>query len=214
MKRQLLLGMLLAGLASGAILVDRIAVIVGQQVIKASDVDRDLRVTAFLNRQPLDSSPAARRKAAERLVDQEIIRRDVATQGYSRPSDSDAEAMIARITRDRFHGSEAQLKAALSRYGLTRDLLREQLLWQLTVLRFIDQRFRPGVLVTDEEVQAYYNEHLGDLKREYPNDFRFATLSPKIRTSLEGQRIDQEFEAWLEQARTRNRIEYKEAAFQ
>ena len=33
-----------------------------------------------------------------------------------------------------------QLRAALAKYGLTEELLREQLVWQLTVLRFIDQR--------------------------------------------------------------------------
>ncbi len=213
MKPMLIL-CLAAAAACGAVVVDRIAVIVGQQVIKASDVERDLRVTAFLNRQPVDLSAPARRRAAERLVDQQIIRKAMSADGYPRPSESDAERMLTEITRDRFNGSEAQLKAALVRYGLTRELLRDQLLWQLTVLRFIDERFRPGILVTDEEVRAYYDQHLNDLKREYPKDSGFNALSLKIRASLEGQRIDQEFESWLDQARKRDRIEYKDAAFQ
>jgi hypothetical protein len=212
--RLLLTLVVASGTMNGAVLIDRIAVIVGKQAIKSSDVDRDLRVTAFINSQPLDLGAAARRKAADRLVDQQIVRTEISVQGYSRPTDADAEQLLQQITNDRFHGSATQLQSALVRYGLSRALLREQLLWQLTVLRFIDQRFRPGILVTDEEVRAYYDQHLADLRREYAKDFTFETLSQKIRASLEGERIDQEFETWLDQARKRNRIEYKDAAFQ
>jgi hypothetical protein len=209
-----LLALLIAAIVAGApVLVDRIAVIVGKQVIKTSDVDRDVRVTCFINRQQIDLSAAARRKAAERLVDQLIIRQEVSEQGYSRASDADASELLNEITRERFQGSDALLKAALLRYGLTKEILDEQLLWQLTVLRYIDQRFRPGVMVTDEEIQAYYNAHLSEFKREYPKDFSLQTLSPKIKTSVEGERVDKEFDAWLDEARKRNRIEYKEAAF-
>ena len=212
--KPLLILLLVSGAASGSVVIDRIAVIVGKRVIKSSDVDRDLRVTAFINRQPLDLSAAARRTAAKRLVDQQIIRQELSAQGYSRPSDGDANQMLQQITKERFQGSTPLLQSALVRYGLSKDILRERLLWQLTVLRFIDQRFRPGILVTDEDVRAYYDQHLADLKREYPKDSSFQALSTKIRNSLEGQRIDQEFEAWLDEARKRNRIEYKEAAFQ
>ena len=59
---------------AGAVLIDRIAVIVGTHVVKASDVDRDLRLTSFINRQQMDFTSAAKRKAADRLVDQQIIR--------------------------------------------------------------------------------------------------------------------------------------------
>jgi hypothetical protein len=89
-----------------------------------------------------------------------------------------------------------------------------QLLWQLTVLRFIDERFRPGILLTDEEVRDYYNLHLAELKREYPKEQGYEALAPRIRTSLEGERINQQFETWLDDARKRDRIEYKPGAFQ
>src|SRR5690242_2766095 len=45
--------LLLASVLEGAVVIDRMAVIVGQHVIKASDVDRDLRLTEFMNREPL-----------------------------------------------------------------------------------------------------------------------------------------------------------------
>jgi hypothetical protein len=198
----------------GAVIVDRIAVIVGNQVIKTSDIDRDIRLTAFLNREKPNFSSDAKRKSAERLIDQAIIRQQIATGGYRRPSDSEADGLLKQLRQDRFGGSEQQLRAALNAYGITEDQLRAHLLWQLTVIRFIDQRFRPGVLVSDEEVRAYYDQHLAELKRQYPRNNSFEELAPKIRASLEGERINQTFAEWLDQARKRTRIEYREVAFQ
>jgi hypothetical protein len=200
-------------LVQGPVVIDRIAVIAGKHVIKTSDIERDLRVTAFLNREPLAITPDRKRKAADRLVDQAIIRDEIATGEYHRASDSDAKTMLDQIRRDRFGGSEARLSQAIEQYGLTESQLREYLLWQLTVLRFIDERFRPGVLIDDEDVRKYYEQHLNELKRKYPTDNSFAALEPKIRNLLEGERINQEFEAWLDGARKRLRIEYIQGAF-
>ena len=206
--------LILASSFSRAVVIDRIAVIVGKHVIKTSDIDRDLRVAAFLNREPLRLTSDTKRKAAERLVDQEIIRQEVATGAYRRATDADADALTNQIRKDRWGGSEARFRAALSQYGLSEAALHEQLLWQLTVLRFIDQRFRPGVLVTDEEVRQYYDTHISELRRENPGNSSFEALAPKIRAVLEGERINQEFEAWLQQARKRNHIEYRQGAFE
>ena len=89
-----------------------------------------------------------------------------------------------------------------------------ELQWQLDVLKFIDQRFRPGVLVTDEEVRAYYDRHLADLQRQFPQLKTFEAMEPKIRASLEGERLNQNFENWLVEARKREHIEYRQGAFQ
>lgn len=198
----------------GAVVIDRVVITMGRQVIKLSDMKRDLLLTQFMNREPVNVGPDALRKSAERLIDQTIIRNEIVRGTYRRPSDSEADDLVAVLRRDRFGGSESRLREELSRYGLTGNQLREQLIWQLTVLRFIDQRFRPGVLVTDEEVRAYYEQHLADLKRRYPQQNSFEALEPKIRASLEGERINQNFVDWLAEARKRNRIDYQQEAFQ
>jgi hypothetical protein len=212
--RRFVLLLTIASVSSAVVVLDRMAVIVNKHVIKTSDIDWDLRVTEFLNREPLNFSPQAKRQSAERLIDQEIIRQEIVTGNYRRPPDSDAAALLAQLRRDRFGESDLRMREALQRYGITEDQLREQLLWQLTVLSFIDQRFRPAVVVTDEEVRAYYDQHLAELRRQYPDDNSFEALGPKIRSLLEGQRINESFNQWLEQARKRARIEYKQEAFQ
>jgi hypothetical protein len=41
--------LLFCGVLAGAVVIDRIAVIVGKHAIKSSNIGRDLRVTQFLN---------------------------------------------------------------------------------------------------------------------------------------------------------------------
>ena len=121
--------------------------------------------------------------------------------------------MLEQIRKDRFGGSDTRLRQGLAPYGFGEDQLQEYLLWQLTVLRFIDERFRPSVLIEDQDVRNYYDQHQAELRREYPADSSFATLEPKIRTLLEGQKVNEEFESWLDGARRRQRIQYLEGAF-
>lgn len=199
-----LLTLVIATVLGAAVVVDRVAVIVGTRVVKASDIERDLRASQMLNREPVNLSSDARRKVAVRLIDQELIRQEIANGGYRQPSRQDVDGFLAQLRRDRFSGSDAQLRSALKDYGISEAQFREYLLWQLTVLRFIDERFRPGVLVTDEDVRAYSDEHRADLKKD----------EPKIREIITGERVNQLFEEWLEQARRRVRVEYRDGAFQ
>jgi hypothetical protein len=205
---------LLAGFLGAAVVLDRIAVIVGNHAVKTSDIDRDLRLTEFLNRQPLNRSAAAKHDAAERLITQQIIRDEILSGGYRRPAESDADQLEAQLKRDRAANSDSRLRLELQRYGLTEAELHDQLLWQLTVLQFIDQRFRQEVQVSDADIRKYYDEHRAELRKQYPNASSFEALEPKIRSSLEGEAINQRFNEWLDQNRMRYRIQYQQGALE
>jgi hypothetical protein len=212
--RDLILTLGFTAMVSGAVILDRIAVIAGAHIIKASDIDRDIRLTDFLNRVPLNFSAAVKREAAERLIEQQIIRDEIVSGGYRRPPESEATTLEAELLRDRFAGSRERLRGALQRDGLTESDLHAQLLWQITVLQFIDQRFRGGIVVTDDEVRDYYDQHSAQLSKQNAKDNSREALEPKIRTMLEGQRINDAFNQWLDQARKSEKVEFKPGAFE
>ncbi|MEP6716029.1 MAG: hypothetical protein ABJC09_10680, partial [Terriglobia bacterium] len=160
------------------------------------------------NRGSSAETPEAKRKSAERLVDQQIIRNEVSTGGYERATDADAGAMLKQIRNERFNARDDLLKRSMTEYRLTDEQVQAQLVWQLTVLKFIEQRFRAGVLVTDDEVRAWYDQHPEVQK------VSFAKAAPQIRTTLEGNLINKDFETWLDDARKNTHVEYREAAFQ
>ncbi|HEY4089184.1 MAG TPA: hypothetical protein VGM43_24815 [Bryobacteraceae bacterium] len=213
MRRAILISMLLASLLPGAVVLDRVAVVVGKRAIKLSDIERDIRVTAFLNRAAVDTSPAARCKSAERLVDQSVIRDEIATGDYERASDEEAAGLLNNFRRDRFGGSEPRLREDLTKYGVTQDQVTEAMRWQLTVLRFIEERFRPAVLITDDAVKTYYDQHLDELKKQNPKDSSFDTLEPKIREQLASAQVDKQFDAWLAEKRQDDRVTFKQEVF-
>lgn len=206
--------MLLTSALPGAVVLDRVAVVVGKRAIKLSDIERDIRVTSFLNHAAVEAGPAARCKSAERLVDQSLIRDEIATGDYERASDAEAAALLQNLRRERFGVSEVQFRQELAKYGVTQDQITEALRWQLTVLRFIEERFRPAVLITDDAVQAYYDQHLAELRKQNPQDSSFETLEPKIREQLASVEVDKQFDAWLAEKRKDNRVTFRQEVFQ
>jgi hypothetical protein len=83
-------------------IIDRIAVSVGNRVVTASDLDREIRVAAFLDGKQPDFSPATKRATADRLVEQQLIRRELETSRYQMPSATEVEPIVEKFQRDHF----------------------------------------------------------------------------------------------------------------
>ena len=139
---------LMAYSALSGVLIDQIAIVVGQSIIKDSDIDRDVRVTEFLNHEPLNLNQAERKKAATRLVDQTFIRQEIREGDYPWASVKQANEQLDALIKKRYP-SQAAFQRALKEYSLEEADLREQFRWQLTVLEFIDARFAPAVITPE-----------------------------------------------------------------
>lgn len=206
-----LLAQLLLAAWAGAEIIDQTAVTVDRQVITTSGVEEQIRISAFLDTVPVDLSAANRRRMAERLIEQALIRREMRISRYPMPSNADADSWIARLRRQR-PSFEAQLRT----YGLTQSILHRNLLLQLAALRFIDLRFRPGAAVTEGEVELYYRETFIPGWRERKSHSSPPELDDardEIETTLVQQRIDQALDTWLREARTQARIEFFDEVF-
>lgn len=211
MCSRLITPMLLSALTAWPVVIDQIAIVIGNSIIKDSDIERDIRGTDFLNGDPLDLGSAARNKAASRLIDQVFIRREIDMGDYPNASWKQTDEQIEKMVRQRFR-THAAFEQALRRYGFTEVDLRTQLQWQLTILTFIDIRFRPAVLVTDEDIEKYYNQHAAALQRQHPGKSSLDDLREAIRQTLTEEKVNQQFFAWLEEQRKNNKIQYLEAS--
>ena len=206
---------LLSALAGYGEIIDRVAVTVDRVVITESDLVTHIRVAAFLNGEPAEITPEAKRRAAEQMVEQVLVRREMELSRYPAPSPEDVGPLLENVLRQR--GLDlAKLAEALAAYRITEQDLRESLLLQLTLLRFIEYRFRPGVAVSDDEIEAYYrNEFLPDWEQR--NDAPPPALED-VRDDIEEvlieRHVDEALDQWLEQAKTQAKIEYRREAFQ
>lgn len=209
MKLRLCMLLLLASVAAFGVIIDRIAIVVNNQIIKQSDIDRDIRVTAFLNRDPLSFSLNAEKQSANRLIDQAFIRHEIHLGDYPTATFQDADAQLSRFEKDKFKTKTA-FTQDLHRYGLDVPDLRFTFRWQLTVLRFIDVRFKPAALVTDQEIQHYHDAHLAALRRAHPTAFSVEDLHSEIHDTLVSEKVNQLFFAWLDEQRKDAKIQYLE----
>jgi hypothetical protein len=192
-------------------IIDRIAVIVGSSIVKDSDIERDLRVTDFLDGAPLDLGTESRKKATKRLIDQIFIRREIRLGDYPAATPEEAGQQLDSLKKQRFKTNSAY-QDALRRYGLAEADLRTEFQWQLTVLRFIDARFRPAVLISDAEVERYYGDHRAALEREHPGKASLEDLQEEIRDTLTGEKVNQLFFSWLDEQRQGVKIQFREAS--
>ncbi len=208
MKRRLLVVFILQSALFAAIL-DRVAIVVDQDdIIKDSDIVRDLHATEFLNGEPPSATPAERKKTASHLIDQVFIRQEIRIGDYPIATTEEANQQLEQLEKQRFH-SEAALTADLSKYDLTLPDLREQFRWQLTVLDFIDARFKPAVLITEDSVDQYYKAHLPQLRKDNPKATE-AQLREAARDTLTEEQVNKLFFAWLDQHRHDAKIRFLE----
>lgn len=209
--RRLITVMLVSASLASPVIIDRIAIVIGKSIIKDSDIERDLRVTEFMNGDPLDVGNAARKKAASRLIDQVFIRREIEVGDYPNATFKQTDEQLDQLKRRRFK-TQAAFEQAMRQYGIPELDLRTQLQWQLTILSFIDIRFKPAVLVTDEEIEKYYNDHAAALRRQHPGKSSLDELREEIRNILAGEKENQEFFKWLDDQRKEAAIQYVEAS--
>jgi hypothetical protein len=194
-----------------AVIVDRVAITMGTSIIKDSDILEDLQITAFLNNESPATSLAARKVAASRLIDQAVIRKEIDSGAYPSASAAETQTLLAEV--EKRYPNETAFKRALTSHGIEEDDLKDHLVWQLTVLHFIDARFRPSALITDEDIEKYYNEHKAQL--EAANAGKPATLEAlhaQIQDLLTGERVNQLLDDWLTRRRQNAKIVYLEDA--
>lgn len=192
-----------------AVIVDRVAVTVGNQVITESELIREIQLTAFLNGEKPDLRSDAKRKAAERLIEQKLVRKEMDLGRDPEPPSSAAEEMLAQFEKQRARNA-GEFDAELKQAGLTREDLKNHLHWQTALLQFIDFRFRPAVQVTDQDIRKYYQEHFQNAPGK---KIALEEAREQIMQILTARRADEQMDAWLKDTRKHTRIEFHPEAF-
>lgn len=202
---------LIVAFSGRADVIDRVAVAVGNSAITESEILRQIRITALLNGEKPDFSAGNKRDTADRLVEQALIRRDIAISRYT-PAGATRSKELYEQFESRFRSGEARIQT-LAEYGVTVEDLKNAFDWQATLLDFIDVRFRPGVQIPESEVKSYYET---ELKQKITPGSTAPTLEEareQIEQILTQRLVDNALDRWLGQARTQTRIRYKEEVF-
>jgi hypothetical protein len=207
-----LLFCLLLAPAHGEI-IDRLAIAVGNQVITELQLDEELRVTAMLNRKPVVRDLEQRRAAADRLVEQLLIKLEMQLSRYELPDNADVDKYYSDI--EEANGGAADLEKTLRNFNLTPDVLRRHLELQLTEMKFIELRFRPDVTVSDADIEAAYQRQVTAWKQTHSGRPPTLEVSREpLRAMLEEEHTDAALNAWLAESRKRVALVYLDKSLQ
>ena len=194
-------------LAARGEIIDRIAASVGNRVITASDLDRELRVAAFQDGVKPDFSPARKRATAEAMIEQKLIRTELANSRYPLPDPAELAPAIEQFKKAHFK-DDPQYRATLAEYGIAEEDFKELLLWQRTLLLFIQVRFETGVQLSAQDVEEYFTKTVKPAaEAAHPGQpVSLEDYRDQIERKLTGQRADQQMDIWLRDVRRRTNV--------
>lgn len=195
-------------------IVDRIAITVDHQVITELQVDEELRVTEFLNRSAIVRNSEARVAAADRLVAQLLVQREMLLSRFPEPGNADVDKYLNELSAQ--FGSNQAYTEALREYQLTEPVLRQHLANQLATLNFIELRFRPSLDVPESEIRSFYDHEISTWETDHPNTPKpnFEAARPGILKLLLEEHTNRILDTWLEEARKQVDITYLDKSLQ
>ncbi len=194
--------LLLAPRLSAQQVVDRIVAHVEEDIITLSEV-RELG-----RYQQLVEGHAARDdRLLAQLVEQWVVNTEAAAARFPRPSEAEVNRELARLEQQ-VGGPEAY-RERLRQFGLSAAAVRRQVERQIYLARYLDYKFRPAVQVEGAAIEKYYREELvlrlaGQGQAVPPLE----TVQDQIRELLVQREISQRAALWLDEARSRLKIEF------
>jgi len=204
---------ILFALCMRAEVVDRIAASVDNQVITKSEVELQIRVTAFQEGVKPNLSAAHKRATLQSMIDQKLIQRDVENSRYPTPDPAELNPVIEQFKREHY-GEEGAYQQALASYGITDQDFRALLLWEKTLSSFIDVRFASTSQVTDQQISEYFDSTVKPAAElAHPGQpVRLEDYRDEIEKKLAADRANAQMETWLKGARRRAQIVVHEEA--
>ena len=206
---------------SSPVVLDRVVAVVNNHVILASDLDEDIRLSVLepgrAGQGILTPQRALQQLIGRALIEQQISQEDA---GAAPPSQGEVNARLTEMRKElpvcvhRNCASNTGWKAFLAAHGLTQQQVDAYLRTRLEILGFIEQRFRPGIRISSQQIATYYHD---TLLPQYPNGQAVPPLkqvAPRIEEVLLERQVNVLFGNWLANLRKQGHVEVLDPALE
>ncbi|MGB0065243.1 MAG: peptidylprolyl isomerase [Terracidiphilus sp.] len=207
-----------ANSAASAIVLDRAVAVVNRHVIFSSDLDDEIRLSV------LDANDSGqnitRQQALENLISRTLIEQQIRQEDIQALEPS-AEAVNARLREIRGElplcvrencATDTGWNAFLAAHQLTAQRVDAYLRYRLEILAFIEQRFRQGIQISDQQIETYYHDSLlpqYTLGEAVPP---LQQVASRIQEILLQQQVNELFDNWLTNLRRQGDVEILDPA--
>ena len=185
--------------------VDRIVARIEDDIVLQSQV-RELGAFQKL----VDGHAESDDKLLEELIEQWMVETEATASHFPQPAQSEVDRELTRL-REHFADPETYA-SRLNELGLSAAQVRQLLSRQIYVERYVDYKFRPSFQIEPADIDAYYQkELLPELaKNNQPAPHR-AEVEEQIRELLIQRGISEMTAKWLDDAKSRLKIEIETA---
>jgi len=114
------------------------------------------------------------------------------------PTAAEVAPVLAAFKRRAFR--RTKLPERLADYGIADQDVKDLLLWQRTLLLFIEVRFQSGVQVTGQDIQDYFDKVVKPAaEAAHPGQpIDLEDYRDQIEQTITGQRADRQMDTWLQ----------------
>ncbi len=203
-----------------AVVLDRVVAVVNNQAILASDVNDEMRL-AVLNPGGIGRGALTPQRALGQLISRALIQQQIRQEGalIAEPSQNEVDARLAEIRKVlpacvHFNcASDAGWKAFLAANRLTPRQVETYLRNRIEILNYIELRFRGGILISPEQIAAYYQKTL--LPQYAPGEAvpPLDKVAERIEEILLEQQVNALFDNWLTNLRKQGDVEVLDPAY-
>jgi hypothetical protein len=207
------------GPATQSVVLDRAVAVVNKTVILASDLNEEVRLSVLdpsnHGAVQLTEPQALQHLISRALIEQQISQDDIPA---IEPTPKEVEARLDEIRRvapvcvRQKCASDAGWKAFLNAQGLTEQQVKAYLRNRMEVLRFIEQRFRQGIQISDQQIETYYRDTLLPQYTQGETAPPLSQVEPRIREILLEQQVNVLFDNWLANLRQEGDVEVLDPA--
>jgi peptidyl-prolyl cis-trans isomerase SurA len=199
------------GASASGVVLDRLIAVVNEDVILESDVDEERR---FEEIQPYRAATeGTRAKIVERLVDRALILQQAALEPEDVVTEKELDAQLATLRRDipackQYHcETDDGWKNFLGSHGFTVAEFSSRWRQRMQLLKFIEVRFRNGITIKDEEIEAYYEKTmLPEYAKRNVTPPPIETVKARIEEVLLQQEVGALLEDWLKSLRAQGSV--------
>jgi parvulin-like peptidyl-prolyl isomerase len=189
--------------AANAAVIDRLAVIVNDDVVTGSELDSIRQLQLHVSGLPAEETVLQER------IDHHLVLQQIEKQPPLAFSAERYQEIIDSFVR-KHGGAEEEFLVFLNSIGMNYQDFEKELREQLNIAAFIALRFRPFVNVSIEDAEKYYNEiYKPRLEKEGQKAPSFALSFDAIQQEIVDAQVAERTRQWLQELRKSSAITIK-----
>jgi len=199
---------------SASVALDRVVAVVNNRAILASDLDDELRL-AVLDPGQAGLGVLTRRRVLEQVISRALIEQQIRSEDLqaAQPTQAEVDARLLELRKElpacmrENCATEQGWNTFLAAHGLTPQRVLTYLRYRLQILRFIELRFRQGIRIAPEEIDAYYRKTLLPQYTASEAAPPLEKVAPRIEEILLQRQVNALLDDWLKNLRKQGDVE-------